>query len=450
MVSSGGLLWPGSQEWSTYMPSHQKNQSAFARREFLKRSAASGLLAGVATGPARAAAPKTSGTVGANDRIRLGLIGCGALGRGYHIPALLRMSQDKQYNIELAAVCDIYEPRKQRAKEKSSAELFHDYREMLDRQDIHGVVIATPDHWHAKMAIDAMESGKDVHVEKPMTLYWEEAKRVYETAERLKRVVQVGAEGTSRDMLWQANKAIRDGRIGKVVWVTGGVYRNVPEGDWNYPIDKDCSPKNLDWDAFLGPAPRRPFDPERYFRYRKYWDYSGGLAHDLIAHVLSGLQICVGPEFPTRVSAAGGIYCHKDRETPDVFHMMVEYPSEYTATLFCTQCTQSGVTTAIRGEKGTITFPLSEGKVAGAGESRPRGAQILPEPAFNKETEPVDLPEAPRMDHDANFIHCMRTREKPHCDALTGYKVMVALGLAVRGWREGKMFRFDPRKQEAV
>lgn len=420
------------------------------RRQFLKRSASAGVIGVALAGSARAKAAKTAGVLGANERIRLGLIGCGSLGRSYHIPTLLRMSKDTQYNIELAAVCDIYEPFKQKAKERTGAELFHDYRKMLDRDDIHGVVIATPDHWHAKMAIDAMEAGKDVHVEKPMTLYWEEARQVYQTAERLKRVVQVGAEGTSRDMHWQANKAIREGRIGKVVWATGGVYRNVPEGDWNWPIDRSCSPKTLDWNAFLGPAPKRPFDPERFFRYRKYWDYSGGLAHDLIAHVLSGLQICTGPEFPTRVSAAGGIYCHKDRETPDVFHMLVEYPSEYTATLFCTQCTESGVSTAIRGEKGTITFPLSEGKVPGAGDSKPRGARITPEAAFSKQTEPVDLIEEPRMDHDANFIHCMRTREKPHCDALTGYKVMVALGLGVRSWREGKMFRFDPQKQEVV
>ncbi|MEP0843575.1 MAG: Gfo/Idh/MocA family oxidoreductase [Phycisphaerae bacterium] len=419
----------------------RQQQAGVARRDLLKSSLAVAGAAAVAGAHRRAKAD--AGVLGANERIRLGVIGCGGLGLGHHIPTLMRMSKDPQFNIELAAVCDIYEPRKQRARELSGAEVFHDYRKLLDRKDIHGVVIVTPDHWHARMAIDAMEAGKDIHVEKPMTLYWEEAKKLYETAERTRRVVQVGAEGTSLDVFWQANRAIREGKIGKVVWATGGVYRNVPEGDWNWPMDPDCSPKNLDWDAFLGPAPKRPFDPERYFRYRKYWDYSGGPAHDLLAHVLSALQVSVGPEFPRRVSAAGGLYCHKDRETPDVFHMMVEYPSGYTATLFCTQCTESGVETVIRGERGSISFPREGGR-------SPKAVRIDPEPAFHKDAAPVTIPGGPRMDHDANFIHCMLTREKTHCDALTGYKVMVALGLAVRSWREGRMFTFDPARQEIV
>ncbi|GMU21541.1 MAG: hypothetical protein AMXMBFR13_16340 [Phycisphaerae bacterium] len=417
-----------------------------SRRGFLKQSmVATGLAGGLlAARPALAQKVKTRGTIGANERIRLGVIGCGGLGMAHHVPTLMRMSEDPKFNIELAAVCDIYEPRKQRAKEVSGAELFHDYRKLLERDDIHGAVIVTPDHWHAKMAIDAMEAGKDIHLEKPMTLHWEEARDVYKTAERLKRVVQVGAEGCSRDLYWQARSAIKAGKLGKVVWASGGVYRNVPGGDWNYPVDPKCTPKTLDWDAFLGPAPKRSFDPERYFRYRKYWDYSGGLAHDLIAHVLSALQICIGAEFPSRVSAAGGVYCHKDRETPDVFHMMAEYPSQYTATLFCTQCTETGAPLAIRGEKAAMSFPRHQER------SAPKILRIEPEKAFSKDAAPEEIGEQPRMGHDENFIHCMRTREKTHCDALTGYKVMVALDLAVRSWREGKMFTFDPHKQVIV
>jgi len=372
----------------------------------------------------------------------LGLIGCGSLGYGYHIPKLMELSADPKVNIELAAVCDIYEPRKQRAKEKTGAELFHDYRKMLDRRDIDGVVIVTPDHWHAKMAIDAMEAGKDVHVEKPMTLHWEEAKQVYETSERLGRVVQVGAEGTSRDMFWQARKLIADGVIGKVVWVNGGVYRNDPAGDWNWPMDPDCSPANLDWDAFLGPAPKRPFEPERFFRYRKFWDYSGGVAHDLIAHVLASVQICIGAEFPTRVSAAGGIYVHHDRETPDTFSMQVEYPGQYLCTFVCTQTTEQGDRLIIRGNKGTIRFSHHQEK--------PGQVFVTPERAYAHEVKELTVDEQPRIDHDRNFIECMRTRSKPHYDALTGYKAMVALDLANRSWREGKMFKFDPVKQEIV
>ena len=426
------------------------DRSSIRRRTFLGSTAASlaaaaGLrAASVAAGQeavARAAGRPAGRVVGANERIRVGLIGCGSLGWDFHIPKLIDLAQDKAVNIQIAGVCDIYEPRKLRAKEATKAELYHDYRKMLERHDIDAVVIATPDHWHSRMAIDAMESGKDVHVEKPMTLYWEEARDLYRTAKRLARVVQVGAEGTSKDMFWQARKLIAAGALGKLVWVSGGVYRNEPGGDWNWPMDSNCSPQNLDWDAFLGPAAKRAFEPERYFRYRKYWDYSGGVAHDLIAHVLSAVQICTGPEFPSRVSAAGGIYVHHDRETPDTFSMQVEYPSGYLATLFCTQTTEAGDKLTIRGHKASIQF---------SGPKEPGKVIVTPERAYDKEAKEYTIPEQPRIDHDRNFFQCIRTREEPHCSALTGYKVMVALALAVRSYREGRMFTFDPVKEEIV
>lgn len=414
-----------------------------SRRDFLKASVVAGAMV-ASHARAQTTASQAAEVSGANDRIRIGVIGCGGRGTGHHIKKLMKLSEDKSFNIEVAAVCDIYEPRKRQAKELTGGELFHDYRKLLDRKDIDAVVIATPDHWHARMTLDAMEAGKDVHVEKPMTLYWEDSKKVYEAAQRLNRVLQVGAGGTSRDVLWQARKVIADGKLGKVVWVTGGVYRNIPEGDWNYAIDADCSPGNLDWDAFLGPAPKRPFEPERFFRFRKYWDYSGGLATDLTSHVLSAAQVAMGAEFPSRVSAAGGLYVHKDRETPDTFHVTIEYPSGYVATLFCTQNTEKGVDMVIRGERASIVFPR-----------RPRGndeatlAMLTPEPAFSKDP-PRPIKEQPRLAHDEKWITCLRTREKPHCDAEMGYKVMVALDLAVRSWREGKMFTFDSVKQQVI
>lgn len=413
------------------------------RRSFLRNTAiTAAAIRAAGSGRRAAAANATPPRRGANDRIRLGIIGCGSLGYNFHIPRLIDLSGDPKVNIQLAAVCDIYEPRKLRAKEATKAELFHDYRKMLDRSDIDGVVIVTPDHWHAKMTLDAMEAGKDVHVEKPMTLHWEEAKQVYEASERLGRVVQVGAEGTSRDMFWQARELIADGAIGKLVWVSGGVYRNNPEGDWNWPMDPDCSPDNLDWDAFLGPAPKRPFEPERYFRYRKFFDYSGGVAHDLIAHTLAAVQICIGAEFPTRISAAGGIYVHHDRETPDTFSMQVEYPGDYLCTFVCTQTTEQGDRLTIRGDKGTIRFETHRDKKG--------QLTVTPEKPYADKMDERTIDEQPRIDHDRNFIECMRSRSKPHYDALTGYKAMVALDLAVRSWREGKMFKFDPEKQEVM
>ncbi len=415
-------------------------QQTMRRRDFLKRSL---YAAGGATA-ARLAPALGADVLGANDRIGIGIIGCGSMGMT-HIENYRRLAADKALNMRLVAVCDIYEPRKQRAKTASGAELYHDYRKLLEHTGLDGVLIATPDHWHAKMAIDAMEAGKDVHVEKPMTLYLDEAKKLVECAKRTKRVVQVGAEGVSNDALWQAKRLLGQGLLGKVVWATGGVYRNDPSGDWNWPIDRDFKPKDLDWDAFLGPAPKRPLDPERYFRYRKYWDYSGGLAHDLIAHVLSGLQLVIGPEFPRRVSAAGGVYVHHDRETPDTFHMMVEYPSQYVATLFCTQTTTDGVELAIRGEHATMTFEKDAD-----GSHKPVAVLVKPQEPFAGRVKALRVENQTRADHDTNWIECMRSRKEPHYPVAMGYRVMTALCLGVRSWREGKMFTFDAQKEEIV
>jgi predicted dehydrogenase len=398
------------------------------RREFIKGSTA--LAAGVLAVPAigRAAPP--------TDRINIGFIGCGGMGT-HQIRQYKELSRDPNVNIEVVAVCDIYRPRAERAKELSGGRLFHDYRDLLQMKDLDAVLIATPDHWHAKMSVDAMEAGKDVHVEKPMTLYLDEAKEMVEVARRTKRVVQVGAEGASSDKYWQARKLIEQGSLGKLNWSTGGVYRNVPGGDWNYPIEPNASPSNLDWEAFLGPAPRRPFDRERFFRYRKYWDYSGGLAHDLLSHILASLQVCLGAEFPCRVMASGGIFAHHDRETPDTFHVMVDFPSEHTMTLFTTQATSRGVEMEIRGQEASLIF--EEDVVV-----------VRPEPPFAQGRKELRVEEEPRDSHDVNWIHCMRSRKPPHYNVEMGYKAMVILCLANRSWREKKMMLFDPKTERVL
>jgi len=407
-----------------------------ARREFLRASLAAAAWAAVA-------APRASHAriPGANDRIHIGIIGCGGMGT-HHVNRYRNLAEDPRYNIALAAVCDIYKPRLARAVEQSGgARGFHDYRKMLDLPDLDAVLIATPDHWHARMAIDALEAGKDVHVEKPMTLTWEEARDLWRTAERTGRIVQVGAEGCSDDLLWRGRELIEAGQLGKIVWSTGGVFRNNKHGDWNYDVEPECTPDTLDWDAFLGPAPKRPFDPERFFRYRKYWDYSGGLAHDLLAHILSGLLICLKPQFPRRVMASGGIYVHHDRETPDTFHVMLDYPGDHSVSLFTTQTTEEGIDFVIRGEHASLRLDESGG--------HENSTLILkPEREFAEGRERQVFTRRPRPDHDENWIACMRSREAPVFDARMGYQVMVALDLANRSWREGKMMLFDPEREE--
>jgi predicted dehydrogenase len=400
------------------------------RRDFLKQAtgAAVGLAALGGIAPGR--------VLGANDRINMGVIGCGGQGT-HHLRRLVEMSKNPDEKVQVVAVCDIYEPRKQRAKDISGAKLFHDYREMLQLPDLDAVLLGTPDHWHARMTIDAMEAGKDVYCEKPMTLYWDEAKRVAQAADRLGRIVQVGAQGTSDDVAWQANKLIREGAIGKLLWSHTGYCRNSKEGEWNWYIDPDASPKNLDWKAFLGSAPWRPFDKERFFRFRKYWDYSGGIATDLFYHALAHLQIALTPEFPIRVSATGGICEFHDREVPDTFHMLIEYPTNHSVVLTSSMANYNSLGEVIHGHHATLRY--EGGNVV-----------VQPQDMFRAEATEQRVPEQPRADHHHNFFDCIRSREQPHCSAQTGYRIMVAIALGVMAYRQQKVVRFDPDKQEVV
>ena len=183
--------------------------------------------------------------------------------------------------------------------------------------------------------MEALRNGKDVYLEKPMTYTVDEAREIADAVQASGRVLQVGSQYTSMDHFWKAKKAIQDGLLGEVVWASGGFGRNRNQrGEWNYAIDPEATDKTLDWKAFLGPAPKRAFDPERYFRWRKYWDYSGGIATDLFYHTVSPLLLSIGGDFPLRVTSSGGIYLQKDREVPDTFFMNVDYPS-WTMQLAC-------------------------------------------------------------------------------------------------------------------
>ncbi|MCL5742657.1 MAG: Gfo/Idh/MocA family oxidoreductase, partial [Acidobacteria bacterium] len=229
--------------------------------------------------------------LGANDRINVAFIG-----NGMRFQALLRsfnQRRDARKDVEYAGVCDVWQPRLDFAREQTKAKTYRDYREILQRSDVDGVVIATPDHWHYAMAREEKAAGKDVYLEKPMTYTIEEAARLNDQVNSLKRVLQVGGSGPSSRLLWKVNEYVKAGRMGKILWGLISYNRNTREGMWDYPIpgvgnkawpDAKVTPENLDWKAWLGPAPKRRFSAERYFRWRKYCDYSGGNATDLLYH----------------------------------------------------------------------------------------------------------------------------------------------------------------------
>ncbi|MDH3592668.1 MAG: Gfo/Idh/MocA family oxidoreductase [Planctomycetota bacterium] len=389
------------------------------RRTFMKGTAAAGLA--FAT---RAAAQAPS------ERLGVGVIGTGGQGT-HHLRKLVGNT-----GVKVVAVCDIYKPRLDRAKEIAGADTHHDYRDVLARDDVDCVWICTPDHWHARMAIDAMDAGKDVYCEKPMTRYWHEAKEVYEAVARSRRVVQIGSQGTSQPLWRRAREHV--GTLGPLVWSQTSVARNMRDGDWQYGVDLEAGPRNLDWKRFLGPAQDRPYDPERFFRWRKYWDYSGGIATDLFVHALHALCIPLGNPWPVRVVSAGGMVVHKDRETPDSFHALIDYEGDHTVVITGTQANAQGLPVVIRGHEATM-------EIAG------NAIEIQPERISAGRAETIEVAAVPDavQTHHANFLDCVRRRDsRTHCDALHGYKVVLAVDMAVECWRRQRVLRFDPTRQD--
>ncbi|MCL6628376.1 MAG: Gfo/Idh/MocA family oxidoreductase [Armatimonadetes bacterium] len=405
--------------------------SKVTRRDLLK-----GTVATLAVGTIGATAP--SSVLGANDRVNIGFIGVG--GRGTAIlKDFVGLSQDQKWNIKVVAVCDVDKWRLNRAVGivGRGCRSFIDYRELLQMPDLDAVVIATPDHWHAQMMIDAIKAGKDVYCEKPMTRTWKEAKEVVKVARNSDRIIQIGAQSASDSQWWLARELLASDAVGKILWTQSSLCRNSIAGEWNYPFRDGFDPKDVDWDRWLGPAPRRPFDMDRYFRWRKYWDYSGGIATDLFYHQLAHLAIALGPELPTRVVAGGGIWLQKDREVPDTFHVIIDYPSEHSVVLMSSMANDVGVQEIIRGHEATMYFEGND-------------IVIVPQLIARDKRREERHKAPPSAGHYENWLECMRSRKQPNLNPETAYKVMVAIGLSVEAYRENKAIRFDPKKEDVV
>jgi predicted dehydrogenase len=425
-----------------------------SRRDFLKRCAVSGSV--VAAG-----ALMPASVLGANDRINFGVIGLGNMGTG-HLRSLMRRSEAD--NIQCVAVSDVYQKRITRAQGiMVGGEGYLDYRRLIDRKEIDAVVIATPDHWHAKIAIDAMEAGKHVYVQKPMTLWsrLDEAIAVRNTVKRLNKVLQVGPQATSAPGVWQAHETIKAGRIGKVTWAQGGYNRNSRISDFDAPpfvIDPDAGPQArgenyIDWDMWLGwkfgLAPKIPYNPWHFFRFRKFWAYSGGVATDLLYHKLAPLLLAIaGPdgEYPWRVSACGGRYVEKNDEDggeiPDTYMTTIDYPSGYSTFLESTITNDSPLPDRIYGKYGTI-------------EDFEGDPELLANGAFAPEFESkndgyaeVRLSQEKGRDMEGNFIDVIRGTGKLYCNAELGAAAMVGIGLGVQSYRQNKTMLWDLKKEK--
>lgn len=424
------------------------------RRDFLGRTAAGlaalGGASAAAAGTMKPSLPARSASrvVGANDRINVGMIAVGGMGGG-HLRGFMAQSE-AQKDIQVVAVCDVYTRRKERAKSMARLDdngVHHDYRELLARNDVDAVVIASPDHWHAQMSIDSMAAGKDVYLQKPMTLTIEEARQVAEAATKYQRVLQVGSQHLSDPRHHKARELIQAGEIGELLWAQCTYSRNSRRGEWNYFVEEEATPQTIDWKRWLGPAPKRSFSAERYFRWRKYWDYSGGIATDLFYHKLGPVLYAMGAQFPTRVTGSGGIYVQKDREVPDTYATVIEYPDFYIdiSSSMANAAALRYFPEVIYGHKGTIVFENNR-------------VLVVPEPTFM--TQPGDPLKAAKVHevekvnigraHTDDFFACMRSRKPPVLNGELGYQLMVAIKLGVDSYREGKVKLFDPRAQREV
>ena len=437
---------------------------SITRRHMLTATAGSMLLPAVSWGR----------VLGANERLNMAVIGTGGMGTG-HLRGLV--GDKKNENIDVLGVCDVYRRRlneAQRIAGVDDAGAVMEYERILDNPDVDAVLIATPDHWHCKMAIEAMEAGKDVYVEKPLSHTIEQALACRDAVKRTGRVLQVGPQGTSSGEIWAARKAIEDGRIGPVTWSQGAYCRNSRGGQFNWPIHPGCGPHNAKdsdnyvwWDRWLGHqhglAPEIPWNEDHFFRFRKYLAYNGGLATDLMYHRLAPLLLAIeGLEgaYPKRVVASGGRYLEKDeRDIPDTFFMMVDYPSEHTVVLSSVMTNDDTWPLTIRGRHATMTF----GNGVEMKEQRPwwkafREANAdkvqttmkdgRPDPGEGQATARVDA--LGRRSHRHNFFDAVRNGDALACNVDLGCSTMVAIKMGVDAWKQDKVLRWDAQDERVV
>jgi predicted dehydrogenase len=424
------------------------NTAVSSRRTFLKTTA-------VSTGALAMGALNVSRGIGANDRIRIGVIGCGGQGGG-HLGDMVKRSE--QENIQVVGVCDVYQRRLSRAKGVSKAEGYLDYRKLLERNDIDAVLIATPDHWHSKISIDAMDSGKHVYCEKPMTHTVEQAIQVRNAVRKTGKILQVGPNATADDSCWKASQAVKEGKIGKVTWAHGAYNRNARICLFNQhqKIDPTAGPDKsgddfVDWNMWLGHewglAPKIPWTPEHFFRFRKYFPYNGGVATDLLYHKLAPLLIAIaGPngEYPMRVNASGGLYIEKDgRDIPDTFLMTADYPSEWSLFLVSTLTNDAGIPDRIYGKYGTMEIG-GEPYLKFNGDFKPEFKKA------NEEKEEYRIPIEQRRDLKGNWFDVIRGKDTLRCNVELGTATMVAIKMAVESYRTRKTLLWDAKNEKVV
>jgi predicted dehydrogenase len=379
---------------------------------------------------------------GANDRLRIGVIGCGGMAT-HHMQTLVRMRTAGADNIDITAVCDVWEKRLQKAADLTGGKAYKDYRAILNNKEIDYVLIATPEHWHYQVTMDAADAGKHIYVEKPMTHTVEQSKKVVAKIRQKGVKLQVGVQGMSDDSYETANRYVKDGTLGNVVMAQIDYSRNGDDLFVVNDIDPDARPgENLDWKTWLGQAPKRPWDPYRYFRWRNYWDYSGGIATDLFIHRVTRVIKALGLTFPERAMGAGGTYQFKNGrdEVPDTFNVMLDYPGGPTVVLISSQANDTPIEHVLRGHKATLKFTST-------------GFTITPQRMFARDIQPVEYKKHGSESvepHHRNLQAAIRRNEPLNCDCMLGYYGVVACAMGVESFRKRKYLAWDKVKERIV
>jgi predicted dehydrogenase len=396
------------------------SETDVARRAFLR-------------GVTAATALSYSRVFGANDRVQLGLIGCGERGRSDMGKFI------KAGNTDVVALCDIYGAQIDRAKQDApNARSFTDHHALLALKDVDVVLIAVPDHWHAATATDALNAGKDVYVEKPLTLKIEEGPLIVKAARLNHRICQVGMQQRSGKHYLEAKRLYMDtGKLGKVTlartWWHGNSYHLRKA-----PASLQTQPANLDWAHFLGPLKWRDWDPQQYWNWRAYLDFGGGQVTDLFTHWIDVVHMFMGQDNPISASAAGGVYHYKDgRTAPDTINVLLEYPSQFTATFEATLAPGiTGDALELCGTEGRLWIDRTRY------EFHPLGR--------NAQSTVVQASSDLDLDHVQNFLECVRSRKLPNGDVLIGHRSAQASHLGNLSYMQKRRIDFDPVREEIL
>jgi predicted dehydrogenase len=435
------------------------DETNLSRRTFLKNSSIAAAAA-IAT-PAILAAqdaptggPPVATPPNANERLRIGFIGCGGRMRDAHLKSAIRLQQEGK--VEIAAACDVYIRNRElfaeqaRAGTQKEIKQTGDYRDLINDASIDAVVIATPDHWHARQTIDALKAGKHVYCEKPMTHSVQEAIDVWKTWKESGRVMQVGVQSASLPVWKDANERIRNGQLGKVLMYQTEYFRNSDMGQWrDYALTRDMTPQTINWPMFLGTefglAPDMPFDRAKFMQWRCYWAFGAGMYTDLFVHRTTSMLLATGLRFPGRVVGAGGIFLeYDDRDVPDVATVVADFPEGVQGLVTATMCcSNTPITQLIRGHHGSFVFGNGE-EFSGYDfkAERPQATRLR-----NVRDERIEAGrlENSSLTHFQNFCDAA-IAGKPkdvNCSPELGAAAMVVVKLGSESYRQGKAFHFD-------